>query len=40
MIKNMMNGLITVIISTSRMKALRDGRDYFGTSQVRILSMQ
>ena len=39
-IKSLMSGLITIVISKSRMKALSEARAYFGTNQVRILSMQ
>ena len=38
MIKNMLSGLVTVVVAENRYLAIRKGIDYFGVKQVRFLS--
>ena len=39
-IKNVLNNSVVLIVSHSRLNALKKARDYFNTTQVRILSVQ
>lgn len=39
-IKNVLNNSVTLVVSENRIKALKEARDYFNTTQVRILSVQ
>ncbi len=35
-IKNMLSGLVTVIVSKNRYNAIKKGIEYFGVNQVRL----
>jgi glutamate/tyrosine decarboxylase-like PLP-dependent enzyme len=35
-IKNMLSGLVTVIVSKNRHNAIKKGIEYFGVNQVRL----
>ncbi len=37
-VKNMLSGLVTVVVAENRYLAIRKGIDYFGVKQVRFLS--
>ena len=36
MIKNMLSGLVTVVVSRNRYRAIKKGIEYFGVNQVRL----
>ena len=37
-VKNMLSGLVTVVVARNRYLAIKKGIDYFGVKQVRFLS--